>query len=160
MNTKQKINTLVNDKISDYKNESIKSKILIWILTMDGEILIKNPDIESNSIRVTSLTMHSSSIKGAIKRVEKETGILCNSELFKKLLTSKSISNEEISYEMYTLCINLDKEHKDLIEEIAKAKFIDYRDLMTYLADYDLTLNCKDKLLTLISSLYENYTFF
>ena len=60
---------------------------------------------------------------------------------------------------MYMLCVNLDKEHKEFIQEQSNGKFVDYREVMNYLARFELTPNCKDKLLGLISVLYDKYSF-
>jgi len=159
MKTNQKINTIVRENTKNYQPIQMKRKVMIWILTMDGGLLIKTPKKSRKSIRITNLTIHNGNLNDTIYKVEKETGILCNRDLFKKVFSSNSVKNKNFIYDMYILCVNLDKEHKEFIEEHSNGKFVDYREIMTYLAKYNLTENCKDKLLSLIDALYEKYSF-
>lgn len=159
MKTNQTYNTIVRETTRNYLPENQKKKVLAWILTTDGQMLIKTPQKRNRHIRITNLTIHNGTLNGTIHKVEKESGILCNSDLFKKVFTSKSTVNTNLEYEMYLLCVNLDKEHKEFIEDQSRGKFVDYREIMNYLSSYELTSNCKDKLLSLISSLYDRYSF-
>jgi len=160
MKTNQTYKTIVRETTSEYSPEDGNKKVLVWILTTDGEMLIKTPKKQKGHIRITGLTIHNGTLNGTIHKVEKETGILCNSELFRKALSSKSTVNDHITYDMYLLCVNLDKDCKEFIEDQSKGKFVDYREVMNYLSSYELSGNCKDKLLSLISTLYERYSFF
>lgn len=155
MKTKVVVKTTyqVSEPQTAYKAGSDCSNVLLWVVNSDGSILLKNSKRDSTDARkICELTLEAESLQEIIFKIEKETGILTHKTNVHKV-------NSTANFEVYFLTVNLDKVHKEVVEDHFHGKFVDYRDVITSLKGTKITDTCKECVLNLISTLYEKYNF-
>lgn len=148
----------MQNNTNDYKSpKAVAQKTIIWVLSTNGEVLIKDVASSKTEMKIGDLTIVAKSLKDGIHAVERQTGVLGHEEMYRKLFSPKNIVPGN-SCEMYVLPLNINKECKEIIKDTFEGVFIDYRDLMSHLSKLNLTTDCKEYVLTFISEVYETYT--
>lgn len=156
MKTQVKTILKVSEKEAKYEAGNSDKNVLLWVVNSDGAILLRNPKREQSANspqKICELTLEADHLKDLLFKIEKETGILTSDHNIHK------IKNASKTYDVYFLNINLDKHHKEVVENHYNGKFIDYREIMNSLRGVKITSTCKESLLNLISTLYEKYNF-
>lgn len=156
MKTQVKTILKVSETEAKYEAGNSDKSVLLWVVNSDGTILLHSPKEKDSSHlpqKICELTLEANNLKDLLFKFEKETGILISDHNIHK------IKNSSKTYDVYFLNINLDKMHKELVEEHYNGKFIDYREIMNFLKGTKITNSCKESLLNLISTLYEKYNF-
>lgn len=161
MKTKIQISSTlkVKEESVEYKAGSCNSDILLWVVNSDGSILIKKPHRHKNKCEICELTIDANSIGECMMKLEKEAGILCEKSKVHKVYSHSYSPRLNKQFDVYFLTINLDSEHKEVVEDRFGGKFIDYRELMTHLGESKISSECKEALLNLISVLYDKYSY-
>ncbi len=161
MKSNRQINSITKLKEPEvkYKSSGCDVNILLWVVNMDGTILVKKPTkSQGSSNEVCDLTVNGETLKHALLNLEYSTGILCEQSNTSEVYSSNTNDGSN-NYKVFFLTLDLDEIHKDIIEDKFKGKFIDYREILTNLNKESLTTECKEALLNLISVLYEKYSF-
>jgi hypothetical protein len=135
-----------------------KQLVQIWITTSNGEVLIKDFSQNQNTIALNMVAIESRDINSAIKEVEKSTNILCSKDNLSEAYCLEE-NSEHSGVEGFVLSINLNDEHKSLVEEKFKGKFIDYKELTALLMNYKLDINFKEAFYSLIFLLEQRSSF-
>lgn len=112
---------------------------------------------KGSEIHPQDLTISADSVKEAIKEVENIAGVLCDNDCLRR---SFSYVENFSQYQNYIICTHIDHEHREFILERSKGAFVDFREIMSVMSHYQLTTDSKETLLSLISYLYEKFSFF
>lgn len=150
--------SVVKEATVDYKSKkNSKSNICqIWIINSDGEVLIKKTKRSDKIISASALTIQADCSDDMFRLVESVTGILCSKDYMREAYEFERNDKRICGY---ILATNLDETHKEVIEDRAAGRFIDYRELMSKLSNRRLSDDCKESILYLISVLYDKYTY-
>jgi 6-phosphogluconate dehydrogenase (decarboxylating) len=157
------IKSTINDKPAHYDAANARvnqPRAQVWIITPHGDVLVKSIDQTTEVLTIAQVTIDAEGVSSAIKSIEKSTNVLCSSDNLSEIY-SLDINTEHTPAKAngYTLCIRLDEEHKSLIEDTFKGKFIDYKELTNYFAGFSIDISLKEALLNLISSLDQRQSF-
>lgn len=121
----------INSK-TNYTNVQVNEKIFtgsvqIWLITTNGEVLVKKDRNIKNEVEIANLTIQASNIAEAVREIDTKWGILCSAEDLEKIYSFKSESSHRKSeIQGFVLQMNIDLKHYCLIKERGFGEFIDY----------------------------------
>jgi hypothetical protein len=134
-------------------------RIHIWIITPEGEVLIRKFSQNHEPLRLNDITIESHDLCSAINLVENKTNILCSKDDLQAAYCLE-ITSEHINVNGFALSLKLDDQHKELIEEKYKGEFVDYKDLPTLFKEKNIDLNIKEAMYSLVAWLDQKQTFY